>query len=94
VFYLTGQVGGQPFSLHAEGERVFLTGAAGERSEIDLAPAPGPVGELPGPVCPQGLVPANPSDYAFPVPPGQSPLDEGLRRVAEARRPQQEGGQP
>src|SRR5262245_56350621 len=30
-FYLTGQVGGQPVSLHAEGERVFLTGAAGAR---------------------------------------------------------------
>src|SRR5438132_2756431 len=27
-FYLTGQVGGQPFSMHAEGERVILTGAA------------------------------------------------------------------
>ena len=36
-FYLTGQVGGQPFSLHAEGERVFLTGAEG-RKEVDLVP--------------------------------------------------------
>jgi len=35
-FYLTGQVGGQPFSLHAEGERVILTGASGGRREIDL----------------------------------------------------------
>jgi len=26
-FYLTGQVGGTPFSVHAEGERVILTGA-------------------------------------------------------------------
>ncbi len=30
-FYLTGQVGGKPFSLHAEGERVILTGAEGVR---------------------------------------------------------------
>jgi hypothetical protein len=30
-FYLTGQVGGQPFSVHAEGERVILTGAEGRR---------------------------------------------------------------
>jgi hypothetical protein len=37
-FYLTGQVGGQPFSMHAEGERMILTRAAGERQEIDLAP--------------------------------------------------------
>jgi transposase InsO family protein len=34
-FYLTGQVGGQPFSLHAEGERVILTGAEGRR-EVEL----------------------------------------------------------
>jgi transposase InsO family protein len=39
-FYLTGQVGGQPFSVHAEGEHVILTGATGTRREIDLsAPA-------------------------------------------------------
>ena len=37
-FYLTGQVGGQPFSLHAEGERVILTDAAGTRREVDLVP--------------------------------------------------------
>lgn len=40
-FYLTGQVGGKPFSVHAEGERVILTGAEG-RQEIELAPL-GPV---------------------------------------------------
>src|SRR4029079_11095486 len=36
-FYLTGQAGGQPFSVHAEGERVILTNAGG-RQEIDLLP--------------------------------------------------------
>ena len=62
-FYLTGQVGGQPFSLHAEGDRVILTGAAGSRREVDLVPPaapPPPTAEaagLPQPVCPQGLVP-------------------------------------
>jgi transposase InsO family protein len=35
-FYLTGQVGGKPFSVHAEGERVILTHAEGERQEIEL----------------------------------------------------------
>jgi hypothetical protein len=35
-FYLTGQVGGKPFSVHAEGERVILTQAEGARQEIDL----------------------------------------------------------
>src|SRR6516164_7187447 len=56
-FYLTGQVGGQPFSVHAEGERVVLTGARG-REEVDLvAPAPAPAApEWPAPVCPAGVV--------------------------------------
>ena len=35
-FYLTGQVGGKPFSVHAEGERMILTRAEGQRQEIDL----------------------------------------------------------
>ncbi len=37
-FYLTGQVGGQPFSVHAEGERVILRQAGQDRQEIDLVP--------------------------------------------------------
>jgi transposase InsO family protein len=57
-FYLTGQVGGQSFSVHAEGERVFLQDASG-RQEIDLnAPPPRPAEDdsLPEPICPQGRV--------------------------------------
>jgi transposase InsO family protein len=57
-FYLTGQVGGQNFSVHAEGERVILQGGKG-RQEIDLtAPAPrsDEGASLPEPVCPQGRV--------------------------------------
>jgi hypothetical protein len=38
--YLTGQVGGQPVSIHAEGERVIVTGPEGIRQEVDLAAAP------------------------------------------------------
>jgi transposase InsO family protein len=37
-FYLTGQVGGRNFSLHAEGERVFLTHQGKPRQEVDLVP--------------------------------------------------------
>src|SRR5262249_31921179 len=48
-FYLTGQVGGQPFSLHAEGERVFMTAAEG-RKEVDLVPPHGPAAQMPTPV--------------------------------------------
>ena len=44
-FYLTGQVGGQPFSLHAEGERVILTDAGGGRRDGE------PCGELPRSSC-------------------------------------------
>jgi len=79
-FYLTGQVGGQPFSVHAEGERVILTRAAGERQEIDLVrPETEPVCDaagLPEPVCPQGLVTGVfPEEAEEPMAPGTSPLD-------------------
>jgi transposase InsO family protein len=83
-FYLTGQVGGQAFSVHAEGERVILTGAQG-RQEIDLVP-PAAVPdepEPPAPVCPLGQVSGEGpgvADAAGAEPaPGTSPLDDGLR---------------
>src|SRR5262245_13415203 len=85
-FYLTGQVGGQPFSVHAEGERVILTRAEGERQEIDLVPPAAPAAteaELPLPVCPVGEVIGLGTEAANAEPPapGASPLDEGLRRL-------------
>jgi transposase InsO family protein len=88
-FYLTGQVGGQPFSVHAEGERMILTRAEGARQEIDLvAPAARPETgtELPVPVCPVGAVTglgSEAADAAEPAP-GTSPLDDGLRQLGEA----------
>jgi transposase InsO family protein len=74
-FYLTGQVGGQPFSVHAEGERVILTGSDGRR-EVDLVapPSAAPPAEWPEPVCPYGVVRAEVGDEAEPAP-GTSPLD-------------------
>jgi transposase InsO family protein len=100
-FYLTGQVGGKPFSLHAEGERVILTGISGERHEIDLVPEPATqtdqatasLAELPQPICPQGIVSGSSADCQEPPPPGTSPLDEGLIRVAKSLNPS-EGGKP
>jgi len=82
-FYLTGQVGGQPVSLHAEGERVFVT-TGPARQEIDLVPpAAAAVPGLPEPVCPQGVVNADTSaGHEEPPAPGTSPLDEGLRGLA------------
>jgi transposase InsO family protein len=85
-FYLTGQVGGQPFSVHAEGERVILTGARG-REEVDLvAPPPATAApELPAPVCPAGVVAGEGIGAAAEPAPGTSVLDEGLRQIAAAR---------
>jgi transposase InsO family protein len=63
-FYLTGQVGGRNFSLHAEGPRVFLTPEGGPRQEVDLVPpagtnhataaTPEERSAMPRPVCPDG----------------------------------------
>ncbi len=92
-FYLTGQVAGQPFSVHAEGERVILTGADGRR-EVDLVPPPAaPPTDLPEPVCPVGVVNATAAEAAVtsaePPAPGTSPLD-GTRPPLP---PEQGGGQ-
>jgi hypothetical protein len=40
-FYLSGRVGDQSVSLHAQGEKVVLTKEDGTREEVDLA-ATGP----------------------------------------------------
>jgi len=85
-FYLTGQAGGQPFSVHAEGERVILTSADGRR-EIDLLPpvAPAPTSTPPpGPVCPQGVVSLDGEGFEDPPGPGESPLDGGLTELRQA----------
>ena len=88
-FYLTGQVGGQPFSVHAEGERVILTGAEGRR-EIELTPPEKDVElprGLPQPLCPAGQVAsAAGEDSEEPLEPGQSVVDH-LTRGAEGGEP-------
>ena len=102
--YLTGQVGGKPVSIHAEGERVILTGPAGTRQEIDLAAArtsadrssadrrsestQGGAGQsaeaqLPEPICPAAVLASGIAADAEPAP-GTSPLDDGLRRIAQS----------
>jgi transposase InsO family protein len=91
-FYLTGHVGGQPFSVHAEGERMILTRAEGARQEIDLVapatrPEPGAAStELPVPVCPVGEITGMGAEAvnADEPAPGTSPLDDGLRQLGEA----------
>jgi len=93
-FYVTGRIGDQAFSVHAEGERMILKREGQSRQEVDLtAPDAGLLplvagvderapAEMPMPVCPDG----SPSGE---VPmedemPGESPLDAGLRSLDAA----------
>jgi transposase InsO family protein len=94
-FYMTGQAGGQPFSVHAEGERMILTRDGG-RQEIDLLP-PRPAPQeavLPEPVCPQGVVRGSVEGFEEPAGPGESPLDAELARLQEEGLLPPEGGGP
>ncbi len=61
-FYVTGQLGGKNFSLHAEGERVFLTREGGVRQEVDLVPpaAFADSAAMPKAICPDGSPAAGP----------------------------------
>src|SRR5262249_37931277 len=70
-FYMTGQLGGKNFSLHAEGERVFLTREGGPRQEVDLVPpaAAGLTTTLPKAVCPDG----SPASGSLPDAPDHTP---------------------
>jgi transposase InsO family protein len=95
-FYLTGHVGGKPFSVHAEGEKVILTRGEAVREEVELVAPDRPeevlaeaqpdrsAAELPRPLCPDGSIADSPGMSEDPALPGQSPLDEGLRRIAQS----------
>jgi transposase InsO family protein len=74
-FYVTGQVAGQNFSLHAEGERVILSRAGEPRQEVELVapPATEAAAPLPLAVCPCG-VPAAETDAAE----GEEPTSPGV----------------
>jgi transposase InsO family protein len=93
-FYVTGQVGGKAFSLHAQGERVFVVEEQGQRREIDLVPPRKPAGETPAPVCRTLAFPDDPvtgevqedgdgQEVEEPAP-GSSPLDNGLQELSKA----------
>jgi transposase InsO family protein len=87
-FYLTGQVGGKNFSVHAEGERVIMKRGDGERQEVELSRPQEPVPQLPEPICPAG-VPAPEGGVIFETgpeevhEPGVSPLDGALVSLGE-----------
>ncbi|MFH0909905.1 MAG: integrase core domain-containing protein, partial [Planctomycetota bacterium] len=86
-FYLTGQVGGKSFSVHAEGERVILRREGAAREEVDLVPPaepePTPAATegggaiAPPPLCPSASPAGDPSKDEVPSP-GVSPFDQTL----------------
>jgi hypothetical protein len=57
-FYVTGQMEGQAFSVHAEGQRLILTRPGQPRQEVELVSPvtadnlPQDASSLPNPVCP------------------------------------------
>ena len=96
-FYLTGNVAGQPFTVHAEGETVILQ-KGGDRTSIALDPRPEPVLPLPAPMpvsppspapiptAPAGVV-ASPWTGAVESPAGASALDRIQRLLAASPPP-------
>jgi hypothetical protein len=92
-FYLTGNAGGQPFSVHAEGEWVILRRGDGEREEIDLARKDAEEvqpGSLPEPVCPAGTPLSGPQEQEPRAEPGTSALDALLERAETTTDPSNE----
>jgi Transposase and inactivated derivatives len=98
-FYVTGQVAGQPFSVHAEGERVFLTRPGQPRQEVELVGPPSPASEsdeLPEAVCPHGA-PASGDPLVESADPGATWYEDEQSLVEEAASPtdpDQIGGAP
>ncbi len=98
-FYLTGQVGGKSFSVHAEGERVILRREGGPREEVELV-RPLEAGATPtdgngtgaAPLCPEGS-PLDRAKDAVPAP-GTSPLDPALDDLAFLFEEKKEGEKP
>ena len=97
-FYLTGRIGGQSISLHAEGEKVVMMKGDGSREEVDLgatgvrqdepAPPANDADELPVPVVPTAAPPdfAGTADEEEPAP-GGSPLDDFTSMFGEGGAP-------
>jgi len=57
-FFLTGQLEGKPFSLHAENGRVYLMQEGGHRQEVELVTPHGEGADLPEPVTLEAGLPA------------------------------------
>jgi transposase InsO family protein len=94
-FYVTGQVAGQAFSVHAEGERLVLRRQDQEREEIELTSAESPNSDesgapervagqgLPAPLCPDGSPAAACGEPAGDPPPQPRETRRERERLAE-----------
>jgi transposase InsO family protein len=91
--YLTGRVGSESVSLHAEGDRVILLSGDGKREEVDLQASGARDDEaeqiLPPSVSGAAEIAAEPGPDRSLDPPGSSPLDRALRDIRAAL---EEGG--
>lgn len=78
-FYVTGQVSGQSFSVHSQGERLVLMRDGEKRQEIELTDPPKEESTaLPKPVCPHAVPQSWPNEPAEmpPSEPGKTVIDE------------------
>lgn len=92
-FYVTGQLDGQSFSVHAEGPRIILTRPGQSRQEVALtAPSPVNTPETTQPVDQSGTVATKP--LPAPVCPHGSPAENASgETLAESSSTEQPGGE-
>ena len=85
-FYVTGQVAGRPFSVHAEGERVYLTRPGEPRQEVELIAPPeaSSTPPLAQPVCPQAA-PDSGGESAAPCFNWEHAFDSAAELMAETQ---------
>ena len=91
-FYLTGQVGGKPFSVHAEGERVILMREEGVREEVDLVPPASAT--KPEPISPASAPVPEPQPVDLPQPVCPQGIVSSDLSEAENQEPSQPGTSP
>lgn len=95
-FYVTGQLDGQSFSVHAEGPRLILTRPGQSRQEVEFTSPRGDPANTAGDPAPQSVGANSRADsqpLPTPVCPEGSPAgDLGSETVEEVSSPEQEAG--
>ena len=84
-FYLTGQVAGEGFSVHAEGERVILQRGEGDREEVELvSPKPAEAEDIPESVSESNRAVAVDGEHVESVSPESPSADEIPESISES----------